>query len=140
MAFEYCWTPYGIAGAPRKAVSFLQASENVIVEAMRRDGDAIEVRLAECLGRAGNAGITLPLPHQAAAITNMVGGHPKPLAGGPRYRFAVRPQEIVTLRFRTASSVPAPKALLEWDALVPGHKREALHKYSSEKGHPPRGV
>ncbi|MCC7154619.1 MAG: hypothetical protein IT161_08595, partial [Bryobacterales bacterium] len=112
----------------------------VIVEALRRDGEFIEVRLAECFGKSGPASLTLNLPHASAAMTNMVGEHASPLGGGPSYRFDVRPQQIVTLRFRTMASVPVPVPLLEWDPLVPENKRAALHKYSSEKGHPPRGV
>jgi hypothetical protein len=70
----------------------------------------------------------------------MAGDHPQPLSGGPRYQFPVRPQQILTLRCRTATSVPTPPPLLDWDPLVPPAKRPALHKYSSEKGLPPRGV
>lgn len=139
-AWEYNCAPYAVDGAPAKPASFLRSSENVIVEALRRDGGSIEVRLAECLGRPGSAYIQLDLPHKAAALTNMMGEEPKPLGGGPRYEFEVRPQQIVTLRFRTEMGVPAPKPLLEWDPLVPEPKRAALRKYSSEKGHPPRGV
>ena len=139
MAWEYNCAPYAVDGAPAKAASFLQSSENVIVESLRRDGDSIEVRLAECFGQAGPAHIVLNLPHKAAAITNMTGAEPKPLSGGPRYAFEVRPQQIVTLRFRTAAGVPAPKPLFAWDPLVPEKKLPALHKYSSSlKGHPPR--
>ena len=29
--------------------------------------------------------------------------------------------------------------LTQWDPLVPENKRAALHEYSHEKGHPPRG-
>jgi hypothetical protein len=70
----------------------------------------------------------------------MVGAEVRPLSGGPRYEFPVRPQQIVTLRFRTDAGVVEPQPLLDWDPLVPLAKRPLLHKYSSEKGHPPRGV
>ncbi|NWF85100.1 MAG: hypothetical protein HXY18_14885 [Bryobacteraceae bacterium] len=140
MAWEYNSPPYEVSGAPAKPLSLLRSSGNVIVEAMRRDGEFIEIRLVECLGRAGSAEIVVNLPHKSAALTNMAGVDAKPLAGGPRYEFRVRPQQIVTIRLRTESRVPEPKALMEWDPLVPPAKRPLLHKYSSEKGHPPRGV
>ncbi len=38
-----------------------------------------------------------------------------------------------------ATAVEITDPLLNWDELVPGSKREALHAYSAEKGHPPRG-
>ena len=44
------------------------------------------------------------------------------------------------MRFRTATSVPEVKPLMEWDEMVPAKKREALHRYLPEvKGHPPAG-
>lgn len=140
MAWEYNSPPYAAGGAAGRPVSFAETSGNVIVEAMRRDGEAIEIRLVECLGQAGTARITVNLPHKGAALTNLVGAESKPLAGGPRYEFPVRPQQIVTLRLRAESRVAEPKPLVEWDPLVPPAKRPMLHKYSSEKGHPPRGV
>jgi hypothetical protein len=80
------------------------------------------------------------LPHSGAALTNLVGGEAKALGGGPKYSFPVRPQQIVTLRCKTAEAAPVPKTVMEWDALVPPEKRPALRRYSNEKGHPPRGV
>ena len=121
------------------AKSFLTASGNVVVEAMRRIGGDIEVRLAECLGYAGTAEVTLSLPHKSAAQTDMNGAHAKPLTGGPKYTFPVRPQQIVTLRFGAASSVPEAELITKWDAMVPPAKLPMLHQYSSEKGHPPKG-
>jgi hypothetical protein len=122
-----------------RAEPFLTTSDNVVVEAMRRLGGEIEVRLAECLGLPGKADLTLSLPHEGAALTDLTGSNPKPLAGGPHYSWAVRPQQIVTLRFRTSSKVEEPKPVLEWDPMVPPAKLAALHEYSSEKGHPPLG-
>lgn len=139
MAWEYNSPPVAVHAAAGDARSFLETSDNVIVESMRRDRGFLEVRLAECLGYSGTAQVRLHLPHEEAAITNLVGADAKPLGGGPAYEFAVRPQQIVTLRFRTAEAVPAAGPLLEWDALVPLSKRAALHHYSSEKGLPPRG-
>ena len=108
------------------------------MEAIRREGAEIEIRLAECLGEAGRAQVTINLPHLEAAITDLTGGNRKPLSGGPSYEFPVRAQQIVTLRLKTAAAVPAVKPLTEWDELVPEKKREALHRYLPDvKGHPP---
>ena len=141
MAWEFNNPPIVVDGcAPAEAASFVQTSDNVIVEAMRREGGEIEVRLAEALGRAGNASVTLNLPHLDAALTDMLGGNRQPLHGGPSYKFPVRPQQIVTMRFKTADAVPAVRPLTEWDELVPGKKREALRRYLPDvKGHPPAG-
>ena len=140
MAWEFNCPPVLVpqVGAYR-AEPFLTTSDNVVVEAMRRLGGEIEIRLAECLGLPGTAELTLSLPHEGAALTDLTGSNPKPLAGGPHYRCAVRPQQILTLRFRTASKVEEPKPVLQWDAMVPPAKLAALHEYSSEKGHPPLG-
>ena len=128
-------------GAPLPSLSsFLNTSDNVIVEAMRRDGPDIELRLVECLGLAGNAEVTLNLPHESAAMTNLVGGHAQVLEGGPSYKFPVRPQQIVTLRFRTAKPAAEIEPLTDWTPLVPEMKRPALNRYLKDvKGHPPRG-
>lgn len=117
---------------------FLKTSDNVIIEVMRRDGPDIELRLVECLGIAGHAEVTLNLPHQSAAITDLVGGNAVALAGGPSYSLPVKPQQIITLRFRTASPVAQPQPLTDWAPLVPEHKRPALTRYQKDlKGHPP---
>jgi alpha-mannosidase len=141
MAWEFNNPPVVVDGcAPAKATSFVQTSDNVIVEALRREGGEIELRLAECLGRAGRASVTLKLPHLDAALTDLVGGHREPLRGGPNYKFPVRPQQIVTMRFRTETSAPEVRPLMVWDELVPAKKKEALHRYLPEvKGHPPAG-
>jgi alpha-mannosidase len=141
MAWEYNCPPTVV---PHRAVaapkSFLTASDNIIVEAVRRLGTDIEVRLAECLGVAGRAEIALSLPHTRAALTDLVGGKRKPISGaGGRYQFRVRAQQIVTLRFRAASSVNEAQLVMAWDDMVPRAKLTALHEYSNEKGHPPRG-
>jgi alpha-mannosidase len=140
MAWEYnCppdYMPEATAVAPQ---SFLQTSDNVIVEALRREGPDIELRMAECFGYAGEAEVTLNLPHTDARLTDLVGGNPKPLSGGPTYKFPIRPQQIVTMRFRAPSAVPDVKPLTKWDELVPPEKREALNTRIDAKGHPPRG-
>ncbi|MDO8543381.1 MAG: glycoside hydrolase family 38 C-terminal domain-containing protein [Opitutaceae bacterium] len=141
LAWEFNAPPVVVdACAPSKALSFVQTSDNVIVEALRREGGEIELRLAECVGRAGTATVTLDLPHREAALTDLVGGRRQPLRGGPGYTFAVRPQQIVTLRFTTRAAVAEVTALTAWDPLVPAGKREALQRYLPDvKGHPPAG-
>jgi len=157
MAWEFNCPPVlatGVAKAEPK--SFLQTSGNVIVEALRREKNEIELRLAECLGMAGTAEVTLNLPHRGAELTDLVGGRrvgvtprgypglagqargPAP-AGGPTYRFPVRPQQIVTLCFRTDSTVPDIQPLTSWEPLVPPAKRPALNLRLDKKGHPPAG-
>jgi hypothetical protein len=121
------------------AKSFVQTSDNVIVEVMRREGQDTELRMVECLGTSGTAEVTMSLPHQQAALTDLLGGHAVKLDGGPTYRFPVRPQQIVTMRFRTASAVEEIKPLMKWDDLVPEPKRAALNVHTKQKGHPPRG-
>jgi alpha-mannosidase len=140
MAWEYNSPPIIVRGrqvTPGK--SFVQTSSNVIVLVIRREGKEIEMRLIECLGRAGMARVTLNLPHAGAALTNLRGRNPRALQGGPTYQFPVAPQQIVTMRFHAESVVDEIKPILEWDDLVPMAKRTALHQYGKYKGHPPRG-
>lgn len=112
----------------------------MLVEVVRRDGPDIEMRLEECLGLAGNARVTLDLPHEGAALTNLVGDEISKLSGGPTYTFPVRPQQIVTLRFRTALPVAKVEPLTKWDDLVPVGKRAALYDHNRDRrGHPPTG-
>ncbi|MCU0917524.1 MAG: DUF5703 domain-containing protein, partial [Planctomycetes bacterium] len=127
----------GVAEAPPR--SFVQTSGNCLVEALRREKNEIELRLAECLGVAGTAEVTLNLPHRGAELTDLVGGRRQPLSGGPTYRFPVRPQQIVTLRFGTDSTVPEIQPLVSWEPLVPPAKRTALNTRLDKKGHPPAG-
>jgi alpha-mannosidase len=140
MAWEYNCPPIIVPGRAQAAPrSFVETSDNVIVEAMHREGSDVELRLVESLGAEGTAEVRLALPHEKAALTDLLGGKTARLSGGPVYRFPVRPQQIVTMRFRTRSSVEEIRPLLKWDELVPEPKRAALNAYSSEKGHPPRG-
>jgi alpha-mannosidase len=140
MAWEFNCPPIVLSvKVPTSPQSFLQTSDNVIVEALRREGPDIELRMAECFGYAGEAEVTLNLPHTDARLTDLVGGNAKPLAGGPTYKFPIRPQQIVTMRFRAPSAVPDVKPLTKWDDLVPEAKREALNTRIDAKGHPPRG-
>jgi len=141
MAWEFNAPPIEVGGcAAVESPAILQTSDNVIVEALRREGGEIELRLAECLGRAGEARLTLNLPHLDAALTDLLGGNRQPVRGGPTYTFPVRPQQIVTMRFKTGDTVCAVKPLTEWDELVPENKRQALRRYLPDvKGHPPAG-
>jgi alpha-mannosidase len=136
LAWEFNCPPVEIAGcAPQAPVSLIETSGNVIVEAVRREQDEIEVRLAECLGEAGPAEVHLQLPYRSAARTDLTGERRTPFSG----KLDLRPQQIATLRYRTATTAPAFEPLTRWDELAPEAKRAALHEYSPDKGHPPRG-
>jgi alpha-mannosidase len=141
MAWEYNCPPILVTSSKALATrSFLSTSDNVIAEVVRRQGDQIEMRLIECRGLPGTAVVTLNLPHHGAAVTDLRGRNPRALKGaGPTYRFPVRPQQIVTLRFRTAARAEEIRPVTEWDKFVPEAKRAALHAYGNYKGHPPRG-
>jgi len=142
MAWEFNGPPILAAGVGAAApVSFLETSEGVIVEALRREEGHLEVRLVESLGRAGTAEVSLAVPHGRAALTDFLGGRPEPLPAGPSYRFPVRPQGIITMRLETERPVPAVEPLLAWDELVPAEKLAALKKrLRGRKGHPPLGT
>jgi hypothetical protein len=141
MAWEYNCPPLlATLSEAMAAQSFVRTSENLIMEVMRREGSEIEMRLVECRGVAGTAEVTLNLPHQGAALTNLRGKNPQALEGsGPHYQFPVRPQQIVTIRFRASSAVGDIIPVTSWDKFVPEPKRAALHVYRPFKGHPPRG-
>jgi alpha-mannosidase len=142
MAWEYNREPVVIAGKDSSLPqSFLETSENVIVEALRREGDHLELRLVECLGSAGTATVKLNLPHRSAVLTDLTGRKLSTLPGSSPYTFQVRPQQIVTLHFVTASTLPEPRPIQSWDAFVPEPKLEALHAYDPNLiGHPPFGA
>ena len=62
------------------------------------------------------------------------------LPGTGTYAIPVAPQQIVTVHFETAETLPAPDPVTAWDEFVPEHKRAALHAYDPNvKGHPPFG-
>jgi alpha-mannosidase len=116
---------------------FLTTSSNVIVEAVRRVGQEIEVRLAETNGAAGEAEISLRLPHTSARRTNLMGEQGQALRGNAgTYRVSVKQQQIVTLRFSTAKSVAATPAVRAWDALIPPEKLDAYRRRLDLKGYP----
>jgi alpha-mannosidase len=141
IAWEYnCPLVIASGCAAKSPQSFVQTSDNIIVEVIRREGSEIELRMAECLGKAGNAKVTINLPHTSASLTDLLGGHPQLLNGKGSYSFAVRPQQIVTIRLHTSSSVEQIKPLMAWDEMVPAAKRAALNSYQGDKkGHPPKG-
>jgi len=126
------------------ATSFVTTSDNLILQALRRTGDELEVRLVECLGAAGNATVTVSLPHEGAAMTNLIGEERKSVTGtasgdGASYTFQVRPQQIVTLRLKTAKSVAPVEALRTFDPIVPAEKRFYTRAFDRPEleGHPP---
>jgi alpha-mannosidase len=140
MAWEYNSPPIVSHGrAIYPSASFLQTSGNVILQALRRESKEIELRVVECLGSPGTAEVTLNLPHRNAALTNLRGNNPIPLDGGPSYRFPIRPQQIVTMRFDADVALDDVKPILSWNPLVPKPKLPALNAYGNYKGHPPRG-
>jgi len=141
LAWEYNCPVTPVAGCKQvKPQSYVRTSPNVIVEAMRRVGSDIEIRLVESLGEPGDAEVTIDLPHTGASLTDLNGEHPEKLNGGPDYRFPIRAQQIITLRARTESPVADTKPLLEWGELVPQKKQADLHEYlKNVKGHPPKG-
>lgn len=142
------------AGSPKRAREFsappllfesggalpplVRTSDNLILEALRRDGADLEARLVEWRGEPGLAWVEVLVPHRDARRTNFLGEQAQPLPRARRYRFAVMPQEAVTLRFALGSRVEAPPPLRSWAPLVPEAKRDALRLRLREKGHPPR--
>jgi alpha-mannosidase len=140
-AWEFNALPVVVENVAKNVpASLLEASGNVIVEAVRREGRDIELRMAECLGLAGTAQVSVMLPHERAALTDLVGGRVQPIVGGPQYQFPVRPQQIVTMRLTAAQPVAEIQPLLKWDELVPPQKLAALKtRLQGCKGHPPQG-
>lgn len=148
LAWEYNAPLLMAPGRPREGVpgSYVECSDNLILEALRRVDDEIEIRAVECYGVAGPATLRVRLPHQSAALTNLVGERRTVLAPtaagtqGTEYRFSVRPQQIVTVRLKTAARVTAAAALRTFDPIVPEAKRAATRGFDHPelKGHPPR--
>jgi alpha-mannosidase len=141
MAWEYNREPVVIPGrAVMQARSFVETSDNVIVEALRREGDHVELRMVESLGMPGTATIKVLFPHRNAMVTDLVGGKRSDLPQAATYKLPVRAQEIVTMHMETSSSVPIPPPTTSWDSFVPAGKLAALHAYDPNlKGHPPFG-
>jgi len=117
---------FGRGRLPAQHGIFLKTSSNVIVEAMpSRGGGPSKSDLSSAVGVSGQAEINVNLPHLSAALTDLSGHHAVKLEGGPAYRFPIRPQQIVTLRLAHGQPVAEIEPLIEWDALVPEHKRSA---------------
>jgi alpha-mannosidase len=141
MAWEYNREPVMIPGrAAMQARSFAETSDNVIVEAVRREGNHIELRLVECWGLPGTATIKVLFPHQNAILTDLVGRRLSDVRPAATYRFPVRAQQIVTMHLETSTSVAIPPPTTSWESFVPAEKLAALHAYDPNlKGHPPFG-
>ncbi len=141
LAWEYNQPPVVLANAaPAHFASYLETSENIIVEALRREKGYIELRFAECLGLPGTANVKLNLPHGAVHQTDLAGTPMSSVSGSGIYAIPVAPQQIVTLHFETADNLPVPDPVTAWDEFVPAQKRAALHGYDPNvKGHPPFG-
>jgi alpha-mannosidase len=142
MAWEYNREPVVIPGrAVSQPKSFIETSENVIVEAMRREGNHIELRLVEFVGSPGTARVQLNLPHGNPTFTDLTGRKKSSLRKASEYMFSIKPQQIVTMRFETKGSLAAPEPIKAWDPFVPEDKLPALHAYDPKlKGHPPFGA
>jgi alpha-mannosidase len=141
MAWEYNSQPILVLGStPGPTRSFVETSPNLILEAMRCEGDHIELRLVECLGLSGAGTVKLHLPHSRAALTDALGQKKSAWEKSPQYEFPLRPQQIVTMQFETTSTVPIPEPITAWDPFVPKEKLPALHAYDPNLiGHPPFG-
>lgn len=142
MAWEYNREPVVI---PNRAASqpkpFFETSDNVIVEAMRREGNHIELRLVEFLGSPGKASVKLNLPHSAPMFTDLTGRKKASLRKSSEYAFSIKPQQIVTMHFETQGGLKIPEPIKAWDPFVPKEKLPALHAYDPGlKGHPPFGA
>jgi alpha-mannosidase len=140
MAWEYNNPVVAMAGrSVSSAQSFIETSDNVIVQALRRDDSEIELRLAECLGEAGPARVKVNLPHGSATLANLLGRKLKSLEGAGEYVFEVRPQQIVTLRLGANRTAPPVVALRSFDSVIPPAKRKYMRDSRNPRlvGHPP---
>jgi hypothetical protein len=147
LAWDYNAPPLVVGDVmPHETESYVETSDNVIVEALRRVGDEIELRMVESRGLAGRANLKINLPHQDAALTNLLGQQRTPLSAqattgtaSAEYAFDVRPQQIVTLRLKAQGAVAPAEALTTFDSVVPESKRFFMRsfKHPELKGHPP---
>ena len=139
-AWEYNQSPVIIPEvAPEACKPYLETSGNIVVEAVRREEDHVELRFVECLGLPGTASLKLSLPHGKLHITDLMGRRKTTYSHADSYSISVQPQEIVTLHFET-DSLSAPDPITSWDEFVPKEKLAALHAYDPDvKGHPPFG-
>ena len=119
---------------------YLRPPGNIVVEALRREGDHIELRFAEVLGIAGPATVKLNLPHSGAALTSLTGKHRLNLKGNGAYTVPLMPQEIVTMHFNASDALPQAKPVVSWEEFVSPAKLAVLRAYDPNvKGHPPFG-
>jgi alpha-mannosidase len=140
MAWEYNNPVVAMAGrSVCGPESLVETSDNVIVQALRRDDVEIELRLMECLGESGPARIKVNLPHAGVALTNLIGQERRLLEGLGEYTFDVRPQQIVTLRLCASGTVAPVKALRSFDSVIPIDKRQYMRSSRNPRlvGHPP---
>lgn len=135
-AWDYNAPPLMVFGVTLQGeASAVETSGNVIVEALRRAGNEVEIRLVECKGAGGRASVKVNLPHDGAALTNLLGHDPKPLeasskgTAGAEYRFDIRPQQIVTMRLKTREIVAPIQALTTFAPLIPEQKRQYTLTY-----------
>jgi hypothetical protein len=142
MAWEYNRAPIVIANRGTAPIqSFFATSDNVIVEAFRREGNHVEIRMVECYGSAGTVEISMKLPHENASLTDLTGRKLSSLPRSDKYTIPIRAQQIITLQFEVAQTLPEPEPVTSWDRFVPENKRAALHDYDpSLVGHPPFGT
>jgi hypothetical protein len=140
-AWEYNAPPIAIQNAAVRPPSpLIETSENLILHAVRREDNYIELRLLECLGLPGTGHLIVHVPHQSASLTDARGKKKSDLVNGPKYEIPVRPQQILTVRLMTDSAVSKPEPVTKWDPFVPEQKLEALHAYDPKIiGHPPKG-
>ena len=67
-AWEYSQPPImTVEAGGGDEIPILETSDNIVVEALRREGDHIELRFAEVLGIPGPATVKLNLPHSGVA-------------------------------------------------------------------------
>lgn len=139
LAWEFNSPPLVVdhAAAPAPERSWLSTSENLILEALRREEGFVELRLTEWKGLTGTAEVDIAIPHRDASLTNLVGENVAALGGTGKYHFDVMPQQIVTLRLHTDSLLEPVTVVRSWDELVPRPKRRYSKTRFLDKGHPP---
>lgn len=138
LAWEFNQPPIIIpGGSADTAKSFLETSDNVIVEAIRREDNFIEIRMVESKGLEGTVRVCIRFPHKDAALTNLIGENQRMLQENDGYKFAVKPQQIITMRLSTDSMVERIEPLRNWEPLIPAGKRKAYNQHLDLKGHPP---
>ncbi|MGE3268847.1 MAG: hypothetical protein AB7P40_08885 [Chloroflexota bacterium] len=143
LAWEFNTDPLAQAGALPNSQrrSWLSTTDNVTVTAVRRVGSELEIRLVDWTGQGGSARVEVGLPHSTAFLTDALGEHREPLAGGPGYDLSLRPQQIVTLRLTVdAAAIPDVPPLTSFRGLAPPQKQASLEIRHQKAGHPPEVV